>query len=142
VEDIDTNVSNRTRIAAFILWFIVGVAYGFGVAAVLSFGALLLAVALVGTGLLVWRRATRVGWPTVICGPAITLLYIAYLNRSGPGTVCTTAASGQSCVDRYSPWPFVAAAAILIAAGVVLAVGLTRRSSATRHGLSSAGHSS
>jgi len=92
------------RIAALILWFAVGVSYGFGVAALLSVSVFLLLVATAGTALLAGRRSTRSGWPAVICGPAIALLYIAYLNRNGPGTVCTRTGSGKSCVDEYVLW--------------------------------------
>jgi hypothetical protein len=120
VQDLHQDVSLRTRIAALVLWFAVGVSYGFGVAALLTVGALLLLVALAGTALLVSRRATRGGWPAAICGPAIVLLYIAYLNRNGPGTVCTTTGTGGSCVDEYAPWPFVAAAVVLIVVGAAL----------------------
>jgi hypothetical protein len=121
------------RIAALILWFAVGVSYGFGIAALLSVGVLFLLVATAGTALLAWRPSTRSGWPAVICGPAIVLLYIAYLNRNGPGTVCTrTGSGGQSCADEYAPWPFVAAAVLLIVVGAALAVGLARRSGTTR----------
>jgi hypothetical protein len=142
VADVYQNVSHRMRTAALILWFAVGVSYGFGVAALLSVGALLLLVALAGTALLASRRATRGGWPAVICGPAIALLYIAYLNRNGPGTVCTRTGSGQSCVDEYAPWPFVAAAVLLIVVGAALAVGLIRRSGTTTDNARSADHSS
>jgi hypothetical protein len=110
------------RIAGLSLWFTVGIIYGFGFAALLSVGVLLLLVAAAGTVLLVRSRATRDSWPAVICGPAIALLYIAYLNRDGPGTVCTTSGSGQSCVAEYTPWPFLAGALFLAVVGVALLV--------------------
>jgi hypothetical protein len=38
----------------------------------------------------------------------IPALYVAYLNRSGPGTICTSITGGQSCTDESSPWPWLA----------------------------------
>jgi hypothetical protein len=47
------------------------------------------------------------------------VLYVAWLNRDGPGQVCTSTATDTSCADEWSPWPFVALAVVLAGAGVV-----------------------
>ena len=53
-------------------------------------------------------------------------LFIAWLNRDGPGPVCTTTAESISCSDQWSPWPFVALGVLFAGAGVALLV-VTRR---------------
>lgn len=36
------------------------------------------------------------------------MFYLAFMNRSGPGTICTTTTTSQSCVDESSRWPWLA----------------------------------
>lgn len=120
-------VSGRMRATGLSLWFAVGAAYGFCLAGLLTVGAFLLPIALAGTALLFRRRSTRGGWPGVIGGPAAALFYLAYLNRSGPGNICTTIGSGQSCMQQYAPWPFLVAALVLLGAtGITIAVRRNR----------------
>jgi hypothetical protein len=48
-------------------------------------------------------------------------LYIAYLNRDGPGNVCTAYAhGGQSCTQEYSPLFWAGVAAALITTGLIM----------------------
>jgi hypothetical protein len=66
--------------------------------AMLTVGPFIVPVALVMT-VLPWRKH-RAGRELLglVFGLALPLLYVAYLNRDGPGTVCTTGRDGsQSC---------------------------------------------
>jgi hypothetical protein len=54
-------------------------------------------------------------------------LLVAYLNRGGPGNVCTTTATSQSCTTEWSPWPWLAAGLLLVAAGAVTFAWLRAR---------------
>ena len=54
------------------------------------------------------------------------MLYVAWLNRDGPGTVCTSTATETSCGDEWSPWPFVVVAVVLAGAGLVAFLRLRR----------------
>jgi hypothetical protein len=65
--------------------------------------------------------------PGLLAGAGLMPLYVGYLNRGGPGMVCTTTRTGGSCVQEWSPWPWVAAGLCLVAAGVAVGV-LSRRS--------------
>ena len=69
----------------------------------------------------------RLAAPGLLAGAGLLPLYVGYLNRGGPGMVCTTTPTGGSCVQEWSPWPWVAAGLCLIAAGV--AIGVLRRRS-------------
>lgn len=108
-------------------WFLVGALASFGLLTVLTVGVFLLPVSLAAAVLLTTRRGCRTGLAGLVSGLGVPLLYVAYLNRGGPGNVCTTTASGQSCVDEYSPWGWLAAGAVLLLAGMALGLALRRR---------------
>ena len=70
------------------------------------------------------RRSSRgsPSLPGLLVGLSTAPLYIAWLNRDGPGLVCTTTADSMSCSDQWSPWPFVALGVLFAGAGVALLV--------------------
>ncbi|MEU6355284.1 hypothetical protein ABZ896_39250 [Streptomyces sp. NPDC047072] len=117
--------------AWFCAWLLVGALASLGLLTVLSIGVFLLPAALVAAVLLATRNGSRVGLAGLLSGLGAPLLYVAFLNREGPGNVCTTSASGQSCVDEYSPWGWLAAGVVLLLAGIALGVLLRR--GAPRH---------
>ena len=52
-------------------------------------------------------------------------LYVAYLNREGPGNVCSAIAhGGHSCLQAWNPWPWAAAGTSLVAVGITLFLAL------------------
>ncbi|RKS80256.1 hypothetical protein CLV35_0681 [Motilibacter peucedani] len=108
--------SSATLLAAFTAWSLAGVA-----------GAVLLgwvAVRHHGSG----RAALG-----LLLGLAACLLLVAWLNRNGPGTVCSTDAAGSTtCTDEWSPWPWLAAALLLAALAVGGVLGARRDRSAGR----------
>jgi hypothetical protein len=113
-------------------WFVLGSAYAFGVLSLLSIGVFILAAAAVATVPLAWRAPRWPGVPAFMSGFGVPLLYVAYLNRGGPGWVCTTTANSQECEDLGNPWPWLVAGAVLIVGGIALLLGLNRRRA--RHG--------
>ncbi|MFJ3639600.1 hypothetical protein ACIPRD_07600 [Streptomyces sp. NPDC090108] len=115
----------------FFAWFTVGALASLGVLSLLSVGLYLLPAALAAAALLALRPRSHAGLPGLVSGLGIPLLYVAFLNRGGPGTVCTTSAAGQSCVDEYDPWVWLAAGVVLLLAGIVTGV-LTTRAEAVR----------
>jgi hypothetical protein len=117
----DDTRSDRTPLWAYAWWAVAGALIGIGVVGLLTVGIVFLAagvlVALVGF----LRPGLRRGAAGAVGGLAVAPLYLAWLNRKGPGRVCSTAGSEVSCVEAWSPWPFVAVAAALIVGSVVLA---------------------
>jgi hypothetical protein len=102
----------------FLAWMGVGVAYAIGVLGALSLGIVALGLAVLATFLLGSRPEARSGFAGIISGIGVGLLYVAYLNRAGPGIVCTTTATGDSsCVERWNPWPWVVIGVGLLAGG-------------------------
>ena len=106
----------------YVWWGVVGALLGFGVAALLTVGIvfLLAGVLLTVVGALVpaLRNRSAVAIPS---GVACLVLYLAWLNRDGPGNVCQTTGLETRCVDEYSPWPFLVAAVVLVATSFALA---------------------
>ncbi|WP_231384111.1 hypothetical protein [Cellulomonas sp. URHD0024] len=102
-------------------WVLVGALTGIGVAGALTVGAAFLALALVlaVVGVLVARLRNRSALG-VVGGLAVAPLYVAWLNRGGPGRVCTVSATQTTCLDAWSPWPFLAVGLALVVGCAVL----------------------
>jgi hypothetical protein len=92
----------------------VGTAYSLGVLGLLSIGVFVLPVALIGTFWLRRRRESRSSAPGVVSGAGLPMLYVAFINRDGPGWVC----EGTGCGQQLSPWPWLIAGVLFLGAGV------------------------
>lgn len=102
------------------MWACIGAGYAFGALSMLTIGLAVVAASLLATlAAARWLRGAG-GLSGLLCGVALPLLYVALLNRQGPGEVCTSSAGGTTCTDERSPWPWLAAGLLLIA--VALAV--------------------
>ena len=108
-----------TAISAFAGWCVVGAALTLSILTLLTIGPFVLLVTLMLTGFLLWR--VDFGWAMtgMISGAGLPVLYVAWLNRDGPGEVCTRTVTQVSCTDEWSPWPFVALGVVLLVGGVV-----------------------
>jgi len=104
--------------AGFVAWLMIGAAYAVSFLAILTVGPFIVPVPLVMTVLLWRKRRADRELLGLVSGLALPLLYVGYLNRDGPGTVCTTGRDGsQSCIDEWSPWPWLAVGVLLLLAG-------------------------
>ena len=101
-------------------WVLVGALLGFGVASIPTIGVVLLAMAavLVVIGVLAPALRTRAARATV-GGLALAPLYLAWLNRDGPGEVCRTTATSVSCAEQWSPWPVLVVGLALVVVAVL-----------------------
>ena len=126
VSEVSTTKSDRSWLW-FGAWLLVGGGYALGLAALLSIGILVVALTAGATVLLASRRGSHVGLPGALSGPALPLLWIAYLNRGGPGTVCTGTPENGSCTDEWNPWLFLGPGVLLLVAGLVLFLVVRRR---------------
>ena len=103
-------------------WFFVWALFGSSLAlASVSLGPLLLVpVALLGV--FVWRR-----WPGarrsafgLITGGGALLLFVAWLQREGPGTTCRhIPPAGIQCDQHLNPLPWLVVGILLVVAAVV-----------------------
>jgi hypothetical protein len=115
----------RTRgdsLGAFLGWCLAGAGGCFGVLSLLTVGPFVLLATLFLCAWLLWRF--EFGWAMggLLSGAGLPVFYLAWLNRGGPGEVCTYTATGSECGDEWSPWPFLVVAVLLLVAGVVVFV--------------------
>jgi hypothetical protein len=113
-------ITRGDSLRAFAGWCLAGAGGCFGVLSILTVGPFVLLGTLLLSAWLLWRF--NVGWAMggLLSGAALPVLYVAWLNRGGPGQVCTHTATTESCTDAWSPWPFVAVAVVLAVAGIVV----------------------
>ena len=113
----------------FTAWLLVGAGFALSLIGIASIGLFVLPLPVLATALLVRRQYATSGLPGLISGLAVPLLYVAYLNRAGPGTICTTVTGGHECNDEWSPWPWLAVGVILFVLGVAVFIDRQRRAS-------------
>jgi hypothetical protein len=85
-----------------------------------TIGLYVIPVAAVATILLVLRPAARRSVVGLVAGFGTPFLLVAALNHDGPGNICRTTPTSQSCLQEWSPWPWLAVGLFFVAAGVVL----------------------
>jgi hypothetical protein len=113
--------ADRVRSWPFVAWAAVGAGACLALLTVFTVGVFILPVAIVATiALLRWRGSRTIAAIGVISGFGLVPLYVAYLNRGGPGDVCTTSGGGQSCLTEWSPWPWLIAGAVMVALGIAV----------------------
>lgn len=109
------------RIIPAAWWIVTGALGALGVVSLMTIGVFVLAAAaaLTVAGIVIPTLRTREAYLSV-CGAAVVPLFMAWQNRDGPGRVCTVSGSAQSCIEAWSPWPFVAVAVVIAAFGLLL----------------------
>jgi hypothetical protein len=120
----------------FIIWMLVGGAWAMVIVGALSIGIFFIPVAAIATVFLVRKPSSRRGIPGLFGGLALPLFYVAYLNRSGPGIVCTKTQStlgvGESCGQQWNPWLWLLASLVLLGVGVAIFIISMRSSKGQR----------
>jgi hypothetical protein len=110
----------------FLAWAATGACLDTGLLTVFTIGPFLLVLAVIAAAVLTWRRRLGIATIGAASGVGLISFAIAYLNRQGPGQVCTMTATAQSCTTEWSPWPWLAAGIVLISAGLTLYLVLRR----------------
>ncbi len=113
----------------FVAWAAIGC--GLGLAAV-SFGPLLFIPVLIVAVVLAARRG---GWRQrltrsaggVLCGLGVVSLFVAYVQRKGPGTVYWHTATASGADTYLDPRPWLVAGAALVVGGILAFVLAGRR---------------
>jgi hypothetical protein len=109
----------------FALWCVVGVGLSLGVLGAFTIGIFVLPVAIAG-GVLIATRRCRAGEPFgLAAGLGLLAIYVGYLNRRGPGVVCSTSTGGSKCTEEWSPWPWLVGGLVLLIGGIGM-FGMTR----------------
>jgi len=119
----------KPKVAAFAGWAVVGGCILIALLAPLTIGwAAALGAVAGAVALLVWPAGRSAAAFGALSGAGAVPLYVAWLNRNGPGEVCTKTAASSHCVEEWSPWGWLVVGAVLVAAGVV-AFAVARRPS-------------
>jgi hypothetical protein len=77
------------------------------------------------------RREPRSSAWGVATGAGLPLLWVAYHNRHGPGTVCWTRGGAGGCDQYLNPWPWLGVGLLLVVIGVVAQARRRRASRST-----------
>jgi hypothetical protein len=108
-------------------WVIVGAGLAFGMISFIP----VLPLAAVIAFLLARKQRSAQAWWGAISGAGLLLLYVAYLQRRGPGTHCrsigTSQYTGTQCDEYLDPRPWLVIGVVLVVAGVVAFVVQRRR---------------
>ena len=100
----------------FVVWVLLGAAAALGF---ISLGPLLLVPVLV-LGVFLWTRPRmRRSAFGLLTGAGVLLLYVAWVQRDGPGTTCWHTATASGCDQHLNPLPWLVVGAALLVAGVV-----------------------
>jgi len=71
--------------------------------------------------LLLWSRPQiRRSALGVLTGAGVLLLYVASVQRGGPGTTCWHTATGGGCDQHLDPLPWLVLGVVLVPCGVVV----------------------
>ena len=118
---------DKPKLWSFLAWPVEGAALAVSVLGALTIGAYIMPFALVGLFILLKWGGDRRSSVGLISGIGLPLLYIAFRNRDGPGTICSSYGSGgRQCTEEWSPWPWFLIGAALVATGIALFVRARR----------------
>jgi hypothetical protein len=102
--------------AWFWAWTVVGAG---GALAAVSLGPLLLVPAAALAALMFSRPSIRRSAYGLVSGAGVLLLYVAYVQRAGPGTTCWHTATSSGCDQHLNPIPWLVIGVACVVGGVL-----------------------
>ena len=112
----------------FFAWPIVAVALVASILGMLTIGIYVLPFALLGLHVVLKWGGNRRSSVGIISGAGLPFLFVAYLNRNGPRSVCHPYGNGEECAIEKGPWLYSIMGIALVVTGVVLFVRMRRKS--------------
>ena len=100
----------------FWAWALLGSA---GALAFVSFGVLLFVPVLLVGGLMASRSTIRRSAFGLLSGAGVLLLYVAWVQRAGPGTTCWQHGTASGCDQHLNPLPWLFAGIALFIGGIL-----------------------
>jgi hypothetical protein len=107
----------------FFIWALLGALAGF---CLLVFSALATLPMAIGAWLVVSRPGLRRSWFGALMGIGSLSLYVAYVQRRGPGTICWHTATASGCDQYANPWPWLVVGLALAVVSILAQVRRTR----------------
>lgn len=115
MDAVATRRAHLTGCGWFWAWALIGAA---GALAFVSFIGFLFLIPAAGVVFLLARRGPIRGAWGALTGAGALLLFIAYLNRQGPGETCYTTATGGGCDGHLNPIPWLVVGLICVVGGI------------------------
>ena len=115
---IGSRTSRRAHLAGcgwFWAWALLGSATAL---AAISLGPILLAPVVVIAWLMASRSSIRRSAVGLLSGAGALLLYVAWVQRAGPGTTCWQTQTASGCDQHLNPWPWLIAGIGLFVGGI------------------------
>jgi hypothetical protein len=109
---------HATSCVWFWAWVLVGSGLAFGVVS-FGLGPFVFIPAAIGAVFLARRQSARSSAFGLLSGAGLLFLFIAWVQRRGPGTTCWSNATSSGCGENLNPLPWLIAGVVLLAAGVV-----------------------
>jgi hypothetical protein len=83
-------------------------------------GPIALGPALIAGTALSRSQAARHSTPGLLAGAGLVSLFIAYVQRQGPGTTCWHTATGGGCDQHLNPIPWLLIGLVLLIGAILL----------------------
>jgi hypothetical protein len=116
----------RPSVRRFLAWVLVGLLLSFALLSLLTIGVFVLPLAVLGWWLVARRGGMNAATAGTLSGLGLAPLYVAWLNRDGPGNICHHITNGESCTQESAPLPWLLAGLLLLFSGLVAYVVLRR----------------
>jgi hypothetical protein len=84
-----------------------------------SFGPIALGPALIASGALSISHAARRSTFGLLAGAGLVFLFVAYVQRQGPGTTCWHTATAAGCDQHLNPIPWLLIGLLLLVAAIL-----------------------
>jgi hypothetical protein len=110
--------------AGFVLWALVGAA---SVVGFFTLSVLFLVPIVIGVAVLAIRPTLAKSAVGLLAGMGLVSMYVAYVQRRGPGTVCWQTGTASGCDEYLNPWPWLVFGVVLVCVGVVAHLRAMRR---------------
>lgn len=112
---------DRQRHAINCLWFWAWAAVGaVGALGMVSLGPIALGPALIASAALSTSRTARRSTFGLLAGAGLVSLFIAYVQREGPGTTCWHTATAAGCDQHLNPIPWLSIGLLLLVGAILL----------------------
>jgi hypothetical protein len=86
---------------------------------VTSLGPIALVPAFIAGGVMSRSRTGSRSALGLLVGAGLLALFVAYVQRDGPGTTCWHTASASGCDQHLNPIPWLVAGIVLVIGGVI-----------------------
>lgn len=117
------------------LWILVAIAGLASFAGILTIGIFTMPMVYGGAILLLVRPDRTRGVAIMLGAMAAPPVFVAWLNRGGPGLVChSDPPYGIACGTQLNPWPWLGGAAASLAIATVLFLHARRRDATKKSG--------